>query len=69
MERLDAQGRPLEIGREYTLVTYGENGITPSPSSEWRRAVWDGSSLTDKEGCTWNEWLEPAGKRSEDVLP
>ena len=69
MERLDAQGKPLEIGREYTLVMYGENGITPKHFTEWRKAVWNGESLTDKEGMTWTEWLEPAGKSSCDVLP
>lgn len=65
---LDSNGNPLEIGHEYAIVTYGENGITPECSTEWYKAVWDGVRLVDEGGCTWTEWLEPAGEVSPDVI-
>ncbi len=64
---LDKNGNPLETGKEYTLVTWGEYGC-PRHYTEWIKAVWNGESLVDKEGMTWTEWLED-GKPSEDVLP
>lgn len=67
-EYLDSNGNPLEIGHQYTLVSYDENGITPAPYPEWMKAVWNGVSLVDSEGCTWTEWLEPKGKISPDVI-
>ena len=67
-EYLDSHGNPLEIGHEYALVSYDENGITPEPWFEWMKAVWNGASLVDSKGCTWTEWLEPKGKISPDVI-
>ena len=64
---LDSNGNPLEVGHTYALVTYGENGITPD-FSEWIKATWNGQQLVDEVGCTWNEWLNPKGAPSEDVM-
>lgn len=69
-EYLDAEGSPLAIGKMYTLITYGENGITPAHRSEWIKAIWNGSSLVDKEeGFSYPEWLNPPGEISVDVYP
>lgn len=65
---LDTYGDPLEVGKEYTLVTYDEHGC-PKHYSEWLKAVWNGQSLVDKDGCTWTDWLDGGGFPSEDVLP
>jgi hypothetical protein len=65
---LDSKGNPLEVGHEYALVTFGDYGMTPNPADEWIKAVWNGNSLVDNEGCTWNEWLETQGQVSPDVV-
>jgi len=65
---LDSNGNPLEVGKEYTLVMYGDYGM-PKHYSEWRKATWNGTSLVDAEGDTWTEWLEGENKPSLDVVP
>jgi hypothetical protein len=65
---LDSKGNPLEVGHEYALVTYWEDSFIPNPASEWIKAVWDGTRFKDSDGCTWTEWLEPAGAPSPDVV-
>lgn len=65
---LDSNGNPLEVGHEYGLVTFSDYGMTPNHPDEWIKAVWNGDSLIDNEGCTWNEWLETQGQVCPDVV-
>ena len=50
-------------GRKYVLKVFDDNG-NERPKSDWVHVTWNGTSLVDKDGCTWTEWLDTP----EDVL-
>lgn len=55
----------LEINKKYLLRTHDMNGLEKK-KTDWITATWNGTSLVDNEGCTWNEW---ATEHLEDVFP
>ena len=65
---LDCNGDPLVIGHFYHLVTY-ENGGCKKDPKYWIKAIWNGKTLVDFDGCSWTEWLGHDRASQEDIHP
>lgn len=46
----------MKEGEKYLLETCDRLGYD-EPESKWIEVTWDGKYLVDKDGISWNEWL------------
>jgi len=47
----------LKVGSKYLIKHYTLEG-GELPKELWGEVIWNGRSLIDDDGCTWNEWLD-----------